>query len=87
MYPERRRHPRTAVHGTAQLVLEDSTEVSGEVIEISRGGFRLRHEFRGFKEGQRVNFVHTFGKGKARVVWSREVGPAMETGFCLLDPA
>jgi hypothetical protein len=85
MDQERRRHPRTAVHGAAELVLEDSTKVSGEMIEISQGGFRVRHEFRGFRENQHVSFVHAFGKGKARVVWSREVGQQIETGFCLLD--
>jgi len=49
MEQDRRRHPRTEVHGAAELVLEDSSKVSGEVIEISHGGFRLRHEYRGFK--------------------------------------
>jgi hypothetical protein len=85
MEQDRRRHPRTAVHGEAELVLEDSSKVSGDVIEISHGGFRLRHEYRGFKEDQRVSFVHAFDKGKARVVWSRQVGPHMESGFCILD--
>ena len=85
MNSDRRRYPRTSAHGTAQLILEDASEVSGDVIEISQGGFRMRHEFRGFQEGQRVTFVHPFAKGRARVVWTRDAGPHVETGFSLLD--
>jgi hypothetical protein len=85
-FEEKRRHPRRPATGSVQLLLEDPglIEVSGLLIDVSRGGFRAAHSHSGLANGQIVRFRHEAGEGFARVVWNRISGREVQTGFLIL---
>jgi hypothetical protein len=57
----------------------------GALIEVSRSGFRMLHQFRHFEVGQEVKVAFPWGEVKARVAWSRVGKKHVQTGFSLLD--
>jgi len=86
-FPERRREPRKATSGPVLIRPVDSTEAAftGELVDVSPSGFRARHHFARLQAGELVEFDHAQGKGIARVVWVRIVGPSVETGFLVTE--
>jgi hypothetical protein len=82
---ERRRNPRREVQGVVFLkILKSdlrSAPIRAFLIDLSTSGFRASHTCKELSSGQEVAFCHDGGEGMARVVWTRIVGPSVETGF------
>lgn len=83
---ERRRQRRDPAYGSVTLAFEDPLprELSAELIDVSRNGFRCRHDCRSLETGQAVRFRHPLAEGEARVVWNRVLGQGIESGFFVL---
>jgi hypothetical protein len=56
-------------------------EIEGKLVDVSASGFRLVHQCAGLTAGQEVEFSHREAKGRARVVWTRILSGAVESGF------
>ena len=56
-------------------------QIEGKLIDVSDGGFRMSHECSSLTAGLFVEFAHFEAKGRARVVWTRIVAGAVESGF------
>ena len=56
-------------------------EVEGKLMDVSASGFRMTHACSTLAAGQYVEFAHPEAKGRARVVWTRIVSGAVESGF------
>jgi hypothetical protein len=82
---EKRREPRLAASGQVVLSLTDGSRITGELVDVSAGGFRARHTGTDFCRGQEVNFEHADARGRARVVWNRIASGTVESGFMLVD--
>ncbi len=83
---ERRKERRRPASGEVALTIEDiaPAEFWGELIDLSNGGFRVRHQRMRLSTGQQVRFTHPSGKGTARVIWTRILGENAESGFLIL---
>ena len=83
---ERRRERRDAFSGEIVLVLDGvpSVSLNGQLIDVSRGGFRVRHTFPDLACGSELTFQHPAGQGRARVMWNRFADDACESGFLLV---
>ena len=83
---DRRREPRIPATGQLSVFLEDpvTQEIRGELVDISRGGFRAAHDYPGFHSGQQVRFRHPMSEGRARVIWNRITSARVETGFLVM---
>ena len=55
--------------------------VEGKLVDVSDSGFRMAHGCSALTAGQYVEFSHCEAKGRARVVWTRITGVAVESGF------
>jgi hypothetical protein len=58
--------------------------VTGQLVDCSRSGFRAYHNYPALVSGQLVSFRHSQAEGKAQVVWNRILGEHVETGFVVL---
>jgi hypothetical protein len=56
-------------------------QVHGKLMDVSDGGFRMSHDCSSLTAGLYVEFAHFEAKGRARVVWSRIIAGAVESGF------
>ena len=56
-------------------------EIEGTLVDVSDSGFRMAHNCSALTAGQFVGFAHFEAKGRARVVWTRIVSGAVESGF------
>jgi len=54
-------------------------------VDVSDSGFRMAHQCAGLTAGQYVQFAHVEARGRARVVWTRIVNHAIESGFVVAD--
>jgi hypothetical protein len=54
-------------------------------VDVSASGFRMIHECPALTAGQFVEFSHFEAEGRARVVWTRILANAVESGFVLAD--
>jgi PilZ domain len=84
--PERRREKREATSGQVTLTFEDTNAtVPGVLMDISPGGFRIKHTYQEISLNQ-VALVH-YGDGerRARVAWNRRLGGEIESGFMVID--
>jgi hypothetical protein len=84
---EKRREPRVKVEGSVDLYWEEGdapVALRGELVDVSRNGFRASHEGSGLMKGQRVSFRHAQAGGRAVVVWNRIAGGVTETGFLVV---
>lgn len=84
--PDLRREPRVPADGTvlfsfSQFVRQD---VTGQLLDVSRNGFRASHDCASLSTGLTVQFTHPAGSGLARVVWNRITGDRVESGFFVL---
>ena len=86
---ERRKQPRTAVSGKVDLVLRDPLpeKIEGELLDISRDGFRASHDHSGLRPGLEVHFHYQGEQGQARAMWTRVSSGNVETGFLVLRPS
>jgi len=86
-YMEKRREPRGPGRGMVRVQWENPKlfEVEGRLRDYSPSGFRMRHESQDLSAGQLVDFWHFSAKGRARVVWTRITGDAVETGFLVVE--
>lgn len=71
--------------GPVRLSLTDPLPLtfSGQLLDISEGGFRAAHGCRDIHAGMEIVFSHAAASGTARVAWNRVNGDAVETGFVL----
>jgi hypothetical protein len=80
---EKRREVRRP--GKGQVVVRWANprpqEIEGKLVDVSGSGFRMAHACSGLAAGQYVEFSHLEAKGRARVVWTRIVAGAVESGF------
>ena len=83
---DRRAEPRPRADGRIDLRPEGFTPslISGQMLDISRTGFRARHTFRGLTSGQMVRYAFGRVEGRARVVWTRIMADHVESGFLIL---
>jgi len=83
---ERRKEPRTPASGLIELTFSDPKPVTiqGQLVDISAGGFQVSHLFASLRSGQEVSFSHAGGQGRARVMWTRVVTGAVNTGFLVV---
>ena len=86
---ERRRYPRSSTGGTVRLYWSAPRpiEVEGQLRDISTGGFRAAHGSSSLEAGQEVEFIHPYGEGRARVMWTRVTAGMVESGFMHLEQA
>ena len=80
---ERRSEIRRPATGTVILSFADPIPltVSGQLLDISAGGFRAAHGCFGIRAGLDIDFSHAAASGRARVAWNRITGDTIETGF------
>lgn len=84
--PERRREKRETTSGQVQLTFEDSNvSVPGELMDISPGGFRIKHTYQEVALNQVARIEYGDGKRRARVAWNRRLGGEIESGFMNID--
>lgn len=84
--PERRREKRHSTSGEVRLTfMETGVSVPGELMDVSRGGFRIKHKHLEVSLGDVVRIHLPEGNKKVRVVWNRRLGGEVESGFMLID--
>ena len=83
---ENRRELRRPGQGLVEVRWEipSRQEVSGKLVDVSSGGFRMAHTCAALTAGTLVEFSHQEARGNARAVWSRLLGETVETGFLVL---
>lgn len=83
---ERRREIRRPANAEAQLRQTGvmAGAFTGQVLDTSATGFRLRHGRLSLASGQVMDFELDGKTGQARVMWTRIVGNEAETGFHIL---
>ncbi len=86
---DRRREPRHFICFGKPIYISWLQELSllGTLIEVSRNGFRMVHQFRRFEVGQEVKVSFPWGNVKAKVAWSKPGKKHVQTGFKILDAA
>jgi hypothetical protein len=82
---EQRRETRRRGIGEVLVRSESpgSRDILGRLVDVSDSGFRMAHDCAALTAGQYVAFSHVEAKGRARVVWTRIVDEAVESGFVL----
>jgi len=57
----------------------------GRLVEMSRSGFRMAHQYRRFEAGQEVWVSLPWGRVRARVMWNRVYRRQVQTGFRMVE--
>jgi hypothetical protein len=80
---EKRREVRRPGKGNVvvQWLSPRPSEIQGILLDVSASGFRMAHKCSTLAAGQYVDFSHVEARGRARVVWTRIVSGAVESGF------
>lgn len=80
---EKRREVRRPGKGNVRVQWANprAHEVEGRLVDVSVSGFRMAHACSLLAAGQYVDFAHVEARGRARVVWTRIVSGAVESGF------
>ncbi len=55
------------------------------LVEVSRSGFRLAHQYRHFSVGQEVRVSFPWGPVRAKVAWTRVGRKHVQTGFSVIE--
>ena len=90
MNPSLRRDSRKELRRTAEGEVRvrfenpQRREIQGQLVDVSKGGFRMAHEYPALQTGQVVEFSHVDATGRARVVWNRIEDAGVETGFLVV---
>ena len=84
---EKRGEHRYRVEGEVFFSFEDPLrhEVIGHLMDYSKSGFRVVHNYASLESGQVVTFRHLLAGGEARVVWNRILEGMTETGFVVIQ--
>ena len=84
---DKRRETRRPVTGRVVVKFSDPQpfEVDGALMDVSAGGFRMKHICNSLRSGQVVDFSHVEAKGKAQVMWNRILDGGIETGFRVVN--
>lgn len=84
---ERRTEPRVPVKGEVVLALDGPVPriINGELLDVSRSGFRAAHSSPLLETGSLIRFRHETASGSARVCWNRSTSGRWETGFVILN--
>jgi hypothetical protein len=85
-FDERRREPRESGGGEVLLTrtVPIASVIVGRLIDRSESGFRVEHSDATLESGQTVLFRHSYGSGRATVMWNRISGEAVESGFLIV---
>lgn len=80
---EKRSEERRPVTGVVRIKFTDPQplEVDGKLMDVSAGGFRMKHHCPALRSGQLVEFDHVEANGQAQVMWNRILAGGIETGF------
>lgn len=83
---DRRREPRFPAGGSVKLIVSEPTPhtFTASLVDRSQHGFRVTHDYTGLPSGQEVQFEHSSGDGRAKVMWTRIVEERVESGFLVL---
>ena len=83
---ERRIAPRRAEDGEVRLRPEmpGGNEVVGRLVDVSDSGFRCKHDCVSLSSGEKVRFSLAQRVGEARVVWTRILDGAAESGLTIV---
>ena len=84
---EQRRETRRPGRGIVHVRAENpgAGDIRGKLMDVSASGFRMAHQCAALTAGQYVEFSHVEAKGRARVVWTRILAQAVESGFVVAD--
>ena len=84
---ERRIEKRRFAIGEVQMrqSLIPDVVFTGRLVDVSPGGFRVRHGRFALTAGELVAFEFEQQSGLAKVMWTRIVGQQVETGFRLCE--
>jgi hypothetical protein len=84
---EQRAEVRSPAHGDIWFAPDapHSRQFRGSLVDCSRRGFRAAHPQTSLSAGQSVRFLHSFGEGRALVMWNRILERHVESGFLILD--
>lgn len=83
-YQERRTETRVPADGAMTLYLPGTSPIAGKLLDLAASGFRARHRCPGLLAGAVVDFELGSRHGRARVVWTRILGEAVESGFLIV---
>ena len=76
-----RRETRVTVHGEVLLYPAGNPGyIVGQLLDVSKNGFRVAHNYESIPPGREVGFKHKFSQGKARVAWTLRIGGHIECG-------
>lgn len=83
---ERRVAPRRAANGEVRLEpgMMGGSVLVGRLVDVSDSGFRCRHDCVSLSSGETVRFSFARREGEARVVWTRILEGAVESGFAVI---
>jgi len=83
---EQRTEHRYRAEGEVSFTFSDPVprQITGKLMDYSKGGFRAIHNYPALVSGQVVSFSHLLAGGEARVVWNRILGGKTETGFVVM---
>ena len=78
---EFRRETRVSIQGEVLLYPQDLTGyIVGQLLDVSKNGFRVAHNYESMPPGREVGFKHRFSQGTARVAWTLRIGGHIECG-------
>ncbi len=83
---DHRREPRSVCQGEVHLTLDEPRpfQIDGELADISNHGFRAVYVGELLPRNTEVSFRHRFFRGRARVMWSRQLPDSSEIGCMVL---
>ena len=85
IHDDRRAETRRTATGDVTLWLNGSPlTVPGHLIDVTKSGFRARHNAPTLRSSHIVEFEVAGVSGRARVVWTRVLGDQVESGFLIL---
>ena len=68
------------------MTFEDTNvTVAGVLMDISPGGFRIKHAYQEISLNQVAQIQYSDGQRRARVAWNRRLGGEIESGFMIID--
>jgi hypothetical protein len=82
---DRRDQGRAIAAGQVLLLFSDPvvSAIEADLRDASEAGFRARHSERRLVSGLQVRFSWHEGAGTAVVVWTRQLGTHLESGFSI----
>lgn len=83
---EFRRETRVSFQGEVLLYPQEVTGyIIGRLLDISKNGFRVEHNFDSIPPGREVGFKHLYAQGVARIAWTQRVGGYIQCGCEIVD--